>query len=291
MRNTFNFHVLILVSTLFLSGFGAIGTNSVPRLINYQGKLTDASGNVLPNGSYGIALRIWTKPSASESGDQLVWGQEYSVAVVHGLFNVMLGAPGIGSFTNAITVDLASAFSDANRFLGITLTKGTNGAAIANASEIVPRQQLLSTPYAFEALNVVNSPIPRGVVVMWNASISSIPPGWALCDGQNGTPDLRDRFVVGARQDVTAVAMTAIKGSLMQTGGTHQVALTSEQMPPHSHAYEKADFGGKFDDYDEWAVFQKNVSSQTGSTGGVDGSALPHENTPPFYALAFIMKL
>ena len=46
----------------------------------------------------------------------------------------------------------------------------------------------------------------RGLIVMWSGAIAEIPPGWALCDGTQGTPDLRDRFIVGARSDVDGTA-------------------------------------------------------------------------------------
>lgn len=61
--------------------------------------------------------------------------------------------------------------------------------------------------------------IPVGVIVMWSGTVATIPSGWALCNGSNGTPDLRDRFIVGARQDNGGVAMTNVTGSLTQTGG------------------------------------------------------------------------
>ena len=44
----------------------------------------------------------------------------------------------------------------------------------------------------------INSPFPSGGIVMWSGSVASIPSGWLLCDGTNGTPDLRNRFIVGA---------------------------------------------------------------------------------------------
>ncbi len=65
-----------------------------------------------------------------------------------------------------------------------------------------PRQRITSAGYAIRAEvaeDVVS--VPKGVIVMWSGRIADIPPGWALCDGTNGTPDLRDRFIVGARQD------------------------------------------------------------------------------------------
>lgn len=67
--------------------------------------------------------------------------------------------------------------------------------------------------------------VPSGVIAMWSGSIASIPTGWVLCDGNNSTPDLRDRFVVGAGSTY-AVA---------DTGGSNTVTLTESQMPGHTH--------------------------------------------------------
>src|SRR5262245_14075787 len=60
--------------------------------------------------------------------------------------------------------------------------------------------------------------LPSGVIVMWSGTIATIPSGWFLCDGTNGTPDLRDKFVVGATSDAGGVAKSNIEGSLKQTG-------------------------------------------------------------------------
>src|SRR5206468_1097954 len=100
---------------------------------------------------------------SAEPGNQLIWGQEYSVAVQNGVFNLILGASGGSAISNATVSDIGLAFSETNRFFGITVTRGTNGAPIANASEIIPRQQILAAPYALQAenaANVLNSPIP-----------------------------------------------------------------------------------------------------------------------------------
>src|SRR5690606_9453998 len=65
----------------------------------------------------------------------------------------------------------------------------------------------------------------KGVIVMWSGSADNIPEGWALCDGTNGTPDLRDLFIVGAGREYAVGA----------TGGAKEVTLTTAQMPKHSH--------------------------------------------------------
>src|SRR5690606_19832012 len=68
--------------------------------------------------------------------------------------------------------------------------------------------------------------IPVGGIIMWSGSIASIPAGWALCDGTNGTPDLRDRFIVGAGGSY----------AVGETGGAAQVTLTVDEIPAHSHS-------------------------------------------------------
>ena len=60
--------------------------------------------------------------------------------------------------------------------------------------------------------------VPAGGIIMWSGTIATIPTGWFLCNGLNGTPDLRDKFIVGAKQDDT-VAKTNITGALLQSGG------------------------------------------------------------------------
>ena len=131
----------------------------------------------------------------------------------------------------------------------------------------------------------VSAVLPRGVIVMWSGSQASIPSGWALCNGVNGTPDLRDRFIVGAGSSYAVGA----------TGGADNVTLTVNQMPSHSHNYfgddqlsVRANIAYYSSGYD--ADSEKSGNSAyflTSSTGG----SQPHENRPPYYALCFIMKL
>ena len=67
--------------------------------------------------------------------------------------------------------------------------------------------------------------IPAGVIVMWSGTIATIPAGWALCDGTGGTPDLTDKFIVGAN--------TGTEGN---TGGANSRTLTTANLPTHSHS-------------------------------------------------------
>jgi len=67
---------------------------------------------------------------------------------------------------------------------------------------------------------VVAGPVPVGGIIMWSGTVATIPANWALCDGTANSPgpDLRDRFIVGAKQDDSGAAKTNLTGSLTQSG-------------------------------------------------------------------------
>ncbi len=110
--------------------------------------------------------------------------------------------------------------------------------------------------------------LPSGLILLWSGAIIDIPAGYVLCDGNNGTPDLRNRFVVGAGDTYAVDA----------TGGaaTHTHNFTGDG---HAHSLQ----GGL--DIGSGTSFS-DTSFSSPSTGTTDaGSSLP-----PYYALAFIMK-
>ncbi|MGV0984983.1 MAG: hypothetical protein ACOYB2_10540 [Limnohabitans sp.] len=80
--------------------------------------------------------------------------------------------------------------------------------------------------------------VPIGAILMWSGLISAIPSGYALCDGSSNSPgpDLRDRFIVGAKQDSGGVAKTNVSGSLLQSGGhaTHSHTATGAAVDAHA---------------------------------------------------------
>jgi hypothetical protein len=79
------------------------------------------------------------------------------------------------------------------------------------------------------------TPIPTGGILLWSGSIGSIPAGYVLCNGNNGTPDLRDRFIVGAG---STYAVDATGGSADSILPTHTHGATSTSVvtdPSHLH--------------------------------------------------------
>ena len=150
------------------------------------------------------------------------------------------------------------------------------------------------------------SPVPIGGIILWSGSVASIPSGWALCNGSNGTPDLRNRFVVGA-------GSTYSPGN---TGGLDKVKLSLAEMPSHFHqigvmvakwgdnannrnfpdfnstSYPDGNYGG---DIARWRTrYQGGSTNYTNagpSNGRTQGTTIAHENRPPYYALAYIMRI
>lgn len=148
--------------------------------------------------------------------------------------------------------------------------------------------------------------IPSGLVAVWSGAADAVPDGWALCDGENGTPDLRDRFVLGAGSSYEVGA----------TGGEKTHKLTVSEMPSHSHVEYVNDGSGwnyiKSGRYPASAKIANVTGSGTRSTAytfmgqsndgiydnlqedlrtGNAGSSQAHNNMPPYYALCYIMKL
>ena len=160
------------------------------------------------------------------------------------------------------------------------------------------------TQSEFALLSGQTSLVPAGVILLWSGSIASIPSGWNLCDGTNGTPYLRNRFVVAAG-DTYAVGAT---------GGADSVTLDASQMPAHTHTFSGStnttgahthtvaagnSSGGS--NIITTGNARSNDTSYTTSSAGdhshtfsgttaSTGGGGSHENHPPYYALAYIQK-
>lgn len=131
-----------------------------------------------------------------------------------------------------------------------------------------------------DALGIEESNIPSGVIVMWSGTSSNIPSGWHLCDGTSGTPNLRDRFVVGAGSTY----------DVGDTGGEATHKLTINEMPSHTHSSNLKNSnqdGGNIVYAGNSFAPNFTVDLNLSSSGGDQ----PHNNLPPYYALCFIMKL
>jgi hypothetical protein len=176
----------------------------------------------------------------------------------------------------------------------------------------------------------VDNSIPVGGIIMWSGTIATIPSNWRLCDGTNGTPDLRNRFIIGASVDATTTytggsggvtrAHTAVEGSNLLTGGSKDAVVVSHDHgvtdTGHHHrigsgggqVYQPAvstgtQPGGTFFDveggteygyfslYSNLAFTYKSRTAYSGISINTKGESGTNKNLPPYYALAFIMRV
>lgn len=193
--------------------------------------------------------------------------------------------------------------------------------------ESIPRATLSFNRYS---VSQNESSIPKGTILPWYGKSSDIPDGFALCDGTKGTPDLRNRFLVGAGSNY----------ALGDTGGEDQVFLTWQQIGNHYHYWSGMYSNQDFEEFKRSGLklvkfgYDSNISSlfdapfplgkkmlsfftNNANLSSVNMSARlisvsdfssepmeyitsfavgtdarePHENRPPYYALFFIMKL
>ena len=134
-----------------------------------------------------------------------------------------------------------------------------------------------------------------GMIMLWSGSSATIPSGWLLCDGSNSTPDLRNRFVVGATSTY-AVGATGGSADAIVVSHTHTATVTDSG---HTHttgttgnSYLSDVSGGGGRTHPSGSSSNTTSSSTTGitvsnSTTGVSGT---NANLPPYYALCYIMK-
>lgn len=142
--------------------------------------------------------------------------------------------------------------------------------------------------------------IPSGGIIMWSGSIASIPSGWYLCNGSNGTPDLRNRFVVGAGSTY-AVDATGGSADAIAVAHTHTYSGTTNTTGAHSHTVPTvSNVGGGGDGVIYYNSQVQTTATTTSSAGdhshtfsgttASSGSSGTNANLPPYYALAYIMK-
>jgi microcystin-dependent protein len=275
----------------------------------------------------------------NSSGQSAIFSQGSggNVTVLNGK-SAIIYSDGAGS--GAAVVDITSTFQfgtvDINGgTIDGTVIGGTTAAA-GSFTSVAASGTVTATSFAGSG-SALTGLFASGMIMLWSGSVVSIPSGWLLCDGTSGTPDLRNRFVVGAGDTYAVDA----------TGGAATVTLDATQIPAHSHTADgdltAASAGahthtGSTDttgahthtqtvngqDQDWGTASYSNVSGTknntgtrtspidtlsagahshtfttdsagahthdiTGSTSSV-GGGLAHENLPPYYALAYIMK-
>lgn len=182
----------------------------------------------------------------------------------------------------------------------IWLTYGFNYKfVIKDASDVTI--QTLDNLYGILQTAPASAPaVPSGCILLWSGASGSIPAGWYLCNGSNGTPDLRNRFIVGAG-DAYSVNQTGGSADAIVVTHTHTATSTSVVTDPgHTHLVSRsgtsADGGGP----GAYGSVDNPTSASGSATTGITvattttnasaGTSGTNANLPPYYALCYIMK-
>lgn len=170
-----------------------------------------------------------------------------------------------------------------------TATVGTNNTQIATT--------------AFVTTAVTNG-FPSGGIIIWSGSSAAIPSGWLLCDGTSSTPDLRDRFVVGATNTYAVGATGGSKDAIVvahthtgttNTDGSHNHTLVGPNGSEYNIAFDGYPGPGNGRPTGGGISWQDpTITTHAGHTHGFTtnstGSSGTNANLPPYYALCYIMK-
>jgi len=267
------------------------GTNGAIRQIICP--LVNKTYIVTNNTTGGFAITIGGSTGSTVSIPNGVTAQVYCDGI--NFFSSQTGSAGNFAISGNLSVSGTTALSGA-----LTGTTGVFSGAISAVSPAFTGTPTAptaaagtnTTQIATTAFALANG-IPSGAIILWSGSIATIPSGWLLCDGTSGTPNLRDRFVVGAG---TTYAVAATGGSANATlvSHTHTATVTD---PGHLHSFVATQQTSGTNLSGGSAAVNPSVTSNTATavtgisvTNSTEGSSATNANLPPYYALAYIMK-
>jgi len=168
----------------------------------------------------------------------------------------------------------SASFDDAIYQISITdpVLGGAGGIANLQAQSLGNR-----TLWLKNQVDALSARLPPGIILMWSGAVNAIPVGWALCDGQNGTPDLHGRFVVGVGGTYAAGATGGSKDAVVVAHSHTVTGYKNGDYQPPNDVYSLGSNGAE----DGTQVFATSVTGES----GVD------KNLPPYYALCYIQLI
>lgn len=318
---------ILIATVLVTTASWCRAQEAVPALVNYQGKLLDGAGKTVPNGNYEIEFRIWSAGTGGsviwgrsfpvnvvDGVFNVVMGDSGSalngtaqVAEIRQAFKdrerylgLTITKDGAGVVvTNPqeivprqqfLSAPFALNARDASTLGGVVPAEyarvGANATLTADSLTVKTNLNVTGT---FSASNTVGGGmVPIGGIIMWSGSVTDVPKGWALCNGDNGTPNLQNRFILGWGDSAVDTK-----------GGNATQKLAVENLPAHSHDYTDSYFA-------EVSGNDTSHSNMSGSKSGVDSDNHPYTMgrttaktgagkefsiVPPYYTLAFIKRI
>ncbi|MBP2631267.1 MAG: hypothetical protein H6Q70_1895 [Firmicutes bacterium] len=243
---------------------------------------TDADSNLQSSIDTEVDARTKADQSLQEKIDVLEGKNAFSNVVVNGTT--------IKATSQENTIEL-----EAGTNIALTADTDSDKVTIAVTGKVASAEQSDSAikletarninGVAFDGtkdITITAAGVPVGFIGLWSGSIDAIPSNWALCNGENNTPDLRDRFVLGAGNRYV------VGGA----GGETTHTLTADEMPAHFHSvmeYAGPSGVSGATAYNNHINANTNAASSNGTS--IVGGNQAHNNMPPYYALAYIMRI
>ncbi len=234
--------------SLLAATAGLAQTSTVPSLLSYQGRVTDATGTLVGNSSpvnRAVKFQLYT----ASSGGTAVWAETQTVTISGGEFSVLIGnGTGISGITGPSSPaptpykklpDILNASTNpanVNYYLGVTVDDGNAGTTDA---EISPRQQLVAGAYSLRALvaeSVASSAVTTGMIADSNITTGKIADSNVtsakIADSTIVTADLNNSAVTAAKIDASSVGLWSVSGSsVFRSSGSVGVGTSSPTAP------------------------------------------------------------
>ena len=202
------------------------------------------------------------------------------------------------SVANSVNVGVNLDGTDADQFVSFFgANSGNNPNRVDNDFTYNPSTNTLKVGNIIDSSGNASAFV-TGMIILWYGDTSNIPGGWVLCNGQNGTPDLRNRFVIGAGDNFSAG----------DTGGSNSVTLSEANLPSHRHFVVSNALGGQNRTnsnvsannqvrkgtgagnlYESYNLASTGSDAAAGRSSAV-GSGTAFDNKPKYHALCYIMK-
>jgi hypothetical protein len=242
-----------------------------------------------PVDAMGISTKNYTDTTVTQAEQRQNTNLVSNVAAINNSLGILTTE--INRVNNYAVNSVTQLNSDLTLKAAIASPTFTGVPAAPTAAAGTDTTQLATTAFVKTAVDtaIATTPagIPTGGIILWSGSVGAIPSGWALCNGSNGTPDLRSRFVVGAGSTYNVAA----------TGGTANAVVVAHSHsitdPGHSHIggaeYDSIN-GNPVDTPYPNLVRGSSSANTTGITINSSGQSGIDANLPPYYALAYIMK-